>query len=29
LKRVEEMTPMVRDRDRGRYMEGLRLAGLK
>jgi tetratricopeptide (TPR) repeat protein len=29
LKRVEQMTPMVRDRDRSRYIEGLRLAGLK
>jgi adenylate cyclase len=29
LKRAEEMTPMVRDQDRRRYLEGLRLAGLK
>jgi adenylate cyclase len=29
LKRAEQMTPMVRDRDRRRYLEGLRLAGLK
>jgi adenylate cyclase len=29
LKRIEQMTPMVRDQDRSRYLEGLRLAGLK
>jgi tetratricopeptide (TPR) repeat protein len=29
LKRAEQMTPIVRDRDRRRYLEGLRLAGLK
>lgn len=29
LKRVEEMTPMVREQDVRRYIEGLRLAGLK
>jgi tetratricopeptide (TPR) repeat protein len=29
LKRAEQMTPMVRDLDRRKYLEGLRLAGLK
>jgi adenylate cyclase len=29
LKRAEQMTPMVRVPDRSRYLEGLRLAGLK
>jgi adenylate cyclase len=29
LKRAEQMTPIVRDQDRRRYLEGLRLAGLK